>query len=340
MKKILTVLTGGTIGSVRNGNVIGTEGYSCRALELYKRTYGNDVMFEVLPLMDILSENLQKHHWETMVNTLSGTDLTGYEGIIITHGSDTLSYTSAFLGICLRGLDVPVVLTAADRVPDDPRSNAVINLRTAVNVIRSLPRGVYTVYKNPGDDMCSVYLSVRLCEADRFRGCFSAPEGKPLMKLRGDTMETTHPELLRELKHDNCPKTDIHLPLGLSKDVMMFRPYPGMDYDSIQLGKDTGAVLHLTYHSSSACVSESNSALSLLRECKKHNTGFYLASFRDPEGELYQSSRILLENGAVPLPHITDEAAYAKLLLAVNTFAENSMICDFMQKDICHEFLV
>ena len=74
-----------------------------------------------------------------------------YDGLIITHGSDTLSYSSAFLGLCLCGLDIPVALTAADLVPDDPRSNAVENLRACVEVIEKFRRGVFTVYKNPRD---------------------------------------------------------------------------------------------------------------------------------------------------------------------------------------------
>lgn len=177
MKPILFVLTGGTIGSTVENSVIRTDSSSCRVLTLYREIYGEDVRFETVQLLNILSENLQKKHWECIANYLFQVNLSAYSGVIIAHGSDTLSYSSAFLGVCLSGLSLPVVLTASDRVPDHPESNAVANLRGAVVLIQNVQKGVYTVYRNPTEKDCSVWLSTRIQEADRVYGCFSSIDG-------------------------------------------------------------------------------------------------------------------------------------------------------------------
>ena len=59
MKRILTVLTGGTIGSEnRNGIIIPQNGRDIRCLELYRKKYGADTDFHCIQPVNILSENL------------------------------------------------------------------------------------------------------------------------------------------------------------------------------------------------------------------------------------------------------------------------------------------
>lgn len=337
MKRILMITTGGTIGSSAENGVICAKKGNILAAELYLERYGGAVI-ETACAMDILSEELCSEHWEKLLGFISGLDLSGYDGLIITHGSDTLSYSSAFLGLCLCGLDIPVVITAADRVPDDSESNAVENIRTSVLVIESFRRGVFTVYKNPGDSFCSVYISTRIREADRVSGSFSSFDGHPFAKaVNGcftddpftlsfeQLMQRTHPVTLPEKPFTNG-------------DVLMIRPYPSEDHSAIALRKSTRAVLYITYHSSSASTHGSGSALSLLRRCRKKEIPFFLCSFGNA-ALVYQSSDTLIRNGALPLSHISDEAAYAKLILSqiletkdIYSFMKNEIYCELLQE--------
>ena len=61
------------------------------------------------------------------------------KGIILTHGTDTLHYTSAALSFALRGLPVPVVLVGSQRSSDRPSSDAASNLLNAAFFIKSNP---------------------------------------------------------------------------------------------------------------------------------------------------------------------------------------------------------
>ena len=59
MRKILVVLTGGTIGSKIEGSVINvTEASPFDLLDLYKETYGSGCTFEVIQPFTLLSENM------------------------------------------------------------------------------------------------------------------------------------------------------------------------------------------------------------------------------------------------------------------------------------------
>lgn len=99
MKKILVILTGGTIGSKVEGKIINTTAASSyRLLQLYNEKYADDTEFEVIQPINILSENLTPVEWGVLCNCLLELNFEKYQGIIITHGSDTLSYTSALIG--------------------------------------------------------------------------------------------------------------------------------------------------------------------------------------------------------------------------------------------------
>lgn len=327
MNKILLVLTGGTIGSTAKNGIIRANDTNCRVLALYREAYGNDTDFEVVSPLNILSENLDKSHWETLVRFITQQKLEEYCGIIVTHGSDTLSYTSAFLGAALQHLPVPVILTAADYVPDDPRSNALQNLRACVTLLQNVRQGVFTVWKNSGDTACSVFIAERIQEADRFFDRFSSPDGEPYGYIENDSLRLCSSAAVCRSVQQKSPLYNGRL--SLDKNVLMIRPYPSLNYKSIAVDENTGAVLHLTYHSATAKTDGDNSALTLLRHCREAGIPMYLAAFKPQCRSVYETSDVLIKNGAIPLCNITDEAAYARVLIACNTgnqLAINSFI--------------
>lgn len=306
-------MTGGTIGSSEHNGIISTCRSGCTAIDKYNSKYGSSTDFHIFRILNILSENLTLSHWETIVNHLLTTDLSGYNGVLILHGSDTLSYSSAFLGIALSSIKIPVVITASDRVPDDPESNACENIRAAVLCFKSLSRGVFSVYKNKDNSFCSVYLATRLNEADRVFGNFSSFDGVPFAIVENDTIKLRGG--IPAEKVISCSGYRPSLPLVLKNRVLMIRQYPGARLTDIVLSDDTKAVLVITYHSSSASTEEDGSVLGLLKRCKEKNIELFLASFDKNGSAVYETSSLLIKNGARPLKHISNEAAYAKLLL-------------------------
>ena len=331
MKKILIVLTGGTIGSQAEGecvNVTDTSPY--RLLRLYKETYGqkeaDEEEFEVIQPMAILSENMDLEAWSRLCRVMWDIPWEKYAGVIVTHGSDTLSYTSALLGLLLGQVEIPVVLTASNYPLGEKGSNGLTNFRSAVELIRTgLLRGVFTVYQNrKGENV--VYLATRLTEADGYLDQFGSFGGVAFGRMEEGRFRyipnAVNPGL-SQLMEKRLPIAG-HCP-EFKKSILFLRPYPGFDYETVDLSKKPAAILHGLHHSSTACVEgKTGSLLWLLEKCQKANIPVYAASVKDAAGRNYESARKLLEKGAIPMENISPEAAYAKLLLLYNLYEEDA----------------
>ena len=92
--KILVLFTGGTIGSTVDGATVHTDpAAASRLLSLYRARFGEDVLFEVRRPCNLLSENATPGLWSLLERSVREEELAVYDGVIITHGSDTLPYT-------------------------------------------------------------------------------------------------------------------------------------------------------------------------------------------------------------------------------------------------------
>lgn len=321
MKKILVVLTGGTIGSRVEGEKIEVSDTSpYRLLALYEKQYGSDNAFEVIQPFSILSENMNLEFWSRLCQTMWNIAYENYEGVILTHGSDTLSYTSALLGMLLCHVQVPVILTASNYPLGEKGSNGIANFRSAVELINThLLKGVFCVYQNNKGEN-HVYLATRLTEADAYLDQFGCFGGVPLGKMENGVFQyyghAVNPSLSqlgkeRQAIADTCP--------SLTKPVLMIRAYPGLDYRTIDLGTEPAAVLHCLYHSATACVAGGDgSILDFMARCQKRGIPVYTASGKQRAGRGYVTAKEIQDKGTRLLENISPEAAYAKLLLLYN----------------------
>src|SRR5438132_1268216 len=83
-------------------------------------------------LLSEYSENIGPTHWKGMAEEVAKRIANGAEGVVISHGTDTLHYTAAALSFTLANLPVPVLLVGAQRSSDRPSSDAASNLTGAV----------------------------------------------------------------------------------------------------------------------------------------------------------------------------------------------------------------
>lgn len=323
MKKILAVYTGGTIGSAQEGNTVDVlKSGSCHLLEYYRREYGEDIQFETVQPLNILSENIGFDQWNTLCNTLLSLPLSEYDGMVITHGSDTLSYTAALVGMVMRHTPIPIVLTAANYTLADSRSNGLRNLKSAVDFITCRIKGVFVIYENTKGEAV-VYLATRLCESDPYRDEYGSFGGEPLGRMEHGVffpvLSPVNPSP-RELNHKF---EKLFEEVQLQKKVLLIRQYPGIDYTAFQLEKYRAVLLYL-YHSATACTAQGKSnVLDLTERCRSQNILVCAASFKGSGIQTnYATAKELLALDVIPLFNISPEAAYAKLCLAVNAGEE------------------
>jgi glutamyl-tRNA(Gln) amidotransferase subunit D len=87
------------------------------------------------------SDDLNFSHYNIMAKKieLSIKKYPKLKGIILTHGTDTMHYTSAALSFALQNLPVPVLLVGSQRSSDRPSSDAASNLLNAVFFIEKHP---------------------------------------------------------------------------------------------------------------------------------------------------------------------------------------------------------
>lgn len=133
--KILVVLTGGTISMVRNPengalHPADTETFKAFVPELF----ASDVQVDMLPFNPLIdSSDVNPENWVKMAHTVyDNYDL--YDGFVILHGTDTMSYSASAVSFMLRNLNKPVIFTGSQLPVGMLRSDAKENLLTAVEI--------------------------------------------------------------------------------------------------------------------------------------------------------------------------------------------------------------
>ncbi len=127
--RISLIATGGTIASrvdYATGAVTGKmspKEILSVAPELAEHVYIKDIHSPFTKS----SEDMDHKDWQEIAE-LAAKELNSNEGVIVTHGTDTLHYTAAALSFMLRNLSKPVVLTGSQRSSDRGSTDAGINL--------------------------------------------------------------------------------------------------------------------------------------------------------------------------------------------------------------------
>lgn len=318
MNRILLILTGGTIGSQVSGNFVDVnkDNSSCALLEQYKNIY--NTTFTVVRPLTILSENMTTSSWNTIVQCISDEleSKNDYTGIVIAHGSDTLSFTSSYLSFVFQNCKLPIVLTASNKPLSDPSSNGNTNFKACIDFIHNTKySGVFTIYQNNESEII-VYQGNMICEADGFTDQYRDFTGTPFGCIQNGTF----------LSFKNIESLQEHLPAyegpanpHIENNVLLIRPYPGQDYTVYNLKTlKPKAVLHILYHGATAAVDTDNkntSLLSFIDTCNEYNIPVYISSCKSNDDPAYVTNKQLLEHGARPLYSMNYESAYAWLLL-------------------------
>lgn len=144
MKKILLLATGGTIASL-SGEEGHTPGITAEGLVRYLPEQNRRYQVESRMLMDIDSTNMQPEYWVKIAEAVYE-NYDQYDGFVITHGTDTMAYTSAALSYMLQNLSKPVVITGSQIPISYRRTDARKNMIDAARFACEDIGGVFVVF--------------------------------------------------------------------------------------------------------------------------------------------------------------------------------------------------
>lgn len=161
--KILVVFTGGTIGSkTKNGWISTYENTLYTLTDSYKKR--EDVEFICHNPYTILSENLSEKEINLLQKEIADNLNCGYDGIIVTHGTDTLQYTSCAMEYAFSSAKIPIVFVSSSTPLENKNANGYINFEAAVEFIyQNISSGVFVSYKNDNNDFVSFHIPSLIC---------------------------------------------------------------------------------------------------------------------------------------------------------------------------------
>lgn len=214
MKKVLLLTTGGTIASMQSSDGLVPQTSGDEILK-YVPALKQKYSITIESAFNLDSTNIQPEEWILLANRIHDSRLK-YDAIVITHGTDTMSYTASILSYMLQGIHIPVVLTGSQLPIHHPLSDAVINLNCAFEMADTGIGGVYVAFDRNIILGCRS-VKVKTSGFDAFESINVLPTGT----INSDGLLINESTLL--------PKTNYHFNTSIDSRVFLLKLTPGMD---------------------------------------------------------------------------------------------------------------
>ncbi len=283
------------------------------------------------------SENLTPAHWKGMAEEAGRSISKGADGVVISHGTDTMHYSSAALSFALQNLPVPILFIGSQRSSDRPSSDAPSNLTGAVAMAATADfAGVGLAMHEDISDHRIVALKgtrVRKCHTSR-RDAFRSIESRPIAayNLASHRAETIDPPAKRDKTRKISVKPDF------DPNAYLVKSYPGFDprmIDAIVQHGGRGIVLEGT-----GLGHAPRSSYESIRKAIKRDVPVFMTSqtiWGRVDMNVYYTGRDLLNTGVTPLEDMLSETALVKLMWTLAQTKEPDEVKRIMVQSIAGE---
>jgi len=343
-KNVAVIITGGTIAARLNPKKGGVDWLTSPEdlFKFYPEIFEKVNISKVeIPFMKA-SEDMDYKDWQkiakTAVELLNDSNI---QGIIITHGTDFLHYTSAALSFFIKNLNKPVILTYSQRSIDRASSDANLNLQCAsLAAISDIAEVSLVGHASSNDDFCYAMpgAKVRKLHSSR-RDAFKVVNGKPFAKIFPDKIERISEWKLRN-------KNKAILDSKFEEKVALVKVYPGQDADILDYYVKKGykgIVLELSGLGHAPTKRARNAWTQKLKDVQKKGLIVCAVSqciYGRVDPLVYSNGREILETGVIYLEDMLAETALVKLgwVLGHDEWKKNKKIVkQKMLENISHE---
>lgn len=324
-KKILLLSTGGTIASVSSET------------GLQPGQNGSDLLASLGPVaydvtvQDILrldSTNIQPEEWQHIARQVYALRQ-GYDGIVITHGTDTMAYTASMLTFMLPGIDLPVILTGSQLPAGHPLSDAPYNLRCALEMAVSGRPGIFLSFDR------KILLGCRSVKV-RTTGfdAFESVNCPPVARINSDGLQFT--DVWQPRGFESC-----RLLPELCSQVVLVKLIPGIDprlFHAIAAAGIRGLVLEA--FGSGGLNFIRRDLISAMGELVGQGIPVVVCSqclYERSDLTKYEVGRRALEQGVIPGEDMTSECAVTKLMWGLGQGMDMDALADFFQRSVAGE---
>lgn len=312
--KILLIYTGGTIGMIKDFKTGALKNFNFKDLlkhipELQLLDCSIQTKSFVTP---IDSSNMNPSYWVDLA-TIIEEEYEEFDGFVVLHGSDTMSYTASALSFMLENLAKPVIFTGSQLPIGDLRTDAKENLITSIQIAALQDRGNSTVTE------VGLYFEYKLYRANRTTK-ITAEHFEAFASLNYPTLIESGVHLtINEsalLPVNRRRKFKVHKQIG--GNIILIKMFPGLNQQTLahllSFPEMDGVILE-TFGSGN--VTNASWFLDEIRNLRKN--GIPVINVTQCSGGsvamgLYETSVELKKLGVISGKDITTEAAVAKLM--------------------------